>query len=63
MQAQSAQASLSFLARTYRSDRLRSGSPCGFRREARNDVAEVVFVELSVMVDLAGEEAFPQWTE
>src|SRR5256885_2030240 len=34
-----------------------------FRREARNDVAKVVLVELSVVVDLAGEEAFPQWTE
>src|SRR5439155_12622063 len=34
-----------------------------FRREARNDVAEVVLVELRVVVDLAGEESFPQWTE
>src|SRR5215467_572673 len=33
------------------------------RREARNDVAEIAFVELGVFADFAGEEAFAQRTE
>ena len=33
------------------------------RRKARNDVAEIRFVELRICVDFAGEEAFPQRTE
>src|SRR5260370_41470325 len=33
------------------------------RRKARNDVAEVVLVELRVFADLAGKEAFTKRTE
>ena len=31
-------------------------------REARHDVAEVVLLERGVLIDLAREEATPQWT-
>ena len=34
-----------------------------FRREARDDVAEVRFTERRVRVDLSGEKAFAQGTE
>ena len=34
-----------------------------FRREARDDIAEIVFVELRIFADLSGEEAFAQRAE
>src|SRR5436309_2809963 len=33
------------------------------RRKARNDIAEVGFLELRVFADLAGEEALSQWAK
>jgi len=34
-----------------------------FGREARDDVAEIVFIELGIFCDLAGEEAFAERAE